>query len=160
MSLSDELLEELAGVARDAPAMLHLCDWNELGAALLELRALRASHAKVVEEVQDIEPKTIIVIDRSLLEAACRELRTWKVDKGGDDQVVVNLEAALSQPQAQPSPREVALENIAKAMFDAEAHIAPWGEIKAVWPDEYARWMDRARTAKRALSQASDGREG
>lgn len=38
-----------------------------------------------------------IPITRSLLEAACKELREWKVDKGGDDQVVLNLEAALGK---------------------------------------------------------------
>jgi hypothetical protein len=36
-----------------------------------------------------------IIIDRSILEAACREIREWKVDKGGDDQVVLNIEATL-----------------------------------------------------------------
>jgi Lar family restriction alleviation protein len=37
-----------------------------------------------------------IPISKSLLEAAIAEIRKWKVEQGGDDQVVLNLEAALT----------------------------------------------------------------
>lgn len=43
--------------------------------------------------MDDIE----IPITRSLLEAAVREIREWKVEKGGDDQVLLNLEAAIAR---------------------------------------------------------------
>lgn len=38
-------------------------------------------------------------VDRSLLQAAISEIRAWKVAKGGDDQVVLNLEAAISEAE-------------------------------------------------------------
>lgn len=37
-----------------------------------------------------------VSVDRTLLAAAVREIREWKVDKGGDDQVVLNLECLLT----------------------------------------------------------------
>lgn len=36
-----------------------------------------------------------VSVDRSLLQAAINEIRKWKVEKGGDDQVVLNLEASM-----------------------------------------------------------------
>jgi hypothetical protein len=36
-----------------------------------------------------------ILVTRSLLQAAINEIRAWKVEKGGDDQVFLNLQAAL-----------------------------------------------------------------
>lgn len=41
-------------------------------------------------------PEGVVLVDTALLAAACGELRQWKVDKGGDDQVVLNLEAILA----------------------------------------------------------------
>lgn len=52
--------------------------------------------AESVKRINDgVEQEDSVSVDRSLLDAACRELRAWKVDKGGDDQVVLNLEATL-----------------------------------------------------------------
>lgn len=65
---------------------------EEATAKIEELRAERDSLKAALRD--DAE---CVIVDRSLLEAACKELRTWKVDKGGDDQVVLNLEAALGK---------------------------------------------------------------
>jgi hypothetical protein len=54
---------------------------------------------KTSGEVRDVfsaEPyDPEIPVTRSLLEAAVNELREWKVDRGGDDQVMRNLSAAI-----------------------------------------------------------------
>lgn len=58
--------------------------------------------ASIVRELLSLrhsseEEARYVLMDRSLVEAACSELREWKVDKGGDDQVVLNLEARLER---------------------------------------------------------------
>jgi hypothetical protein len=58
------------------------------------LNCLRKELGESVERLPE-GPSDQVSVDRSLLEAACREIRQWKVDKGGDDQVVLNLEATL-----------------------------------------------------------------
>lgn len=40
-------------------------------------------------------PREEVSVDRSLLEVAISEIREWKVNKGGDDQVLLNLESGL-----------------------------------------------------------------
>lgn len=45
-----------------------------------------------------------VTIERSLLEAAIAEIRAWKVQKGGDDQVALNLEAAIASADSEPNP--------------------------------------------------------
>lgn len=53
--------------------------------------------SKVLVLNRNEDETELVPVDRSLLEAACKEIRSWKVSKGGDDQVVLNLEAALGK---------------------------------------------------------------
>lgn len=47
------------------------------------------------EELAADPDEEMVVVSRAVLEVACKEIREWKVDKGGDDFVVSNLEAAM-----------------------------------------------------------------
>jgi hypothetical protein len=49
----------------------------------------------------------LIPVTRSLLEAAIEEINVWKVGNGGDDQVVLNLEATI---RAHDEPQRAAME--------------------------------------------------
>lgn len=61
-----------------------------------EYKAVAAAMTAPPAPVDHVDGSETVAIDRSLLEAAIAEIRGWKVAKGGDDQVVLNLEAALS----------------------------------------------------------------
>lgn len=63
--------------------------------AIIQPLADKLNFAKDRTLYPDHEQPGTVEIDTSLLLAAINEIREWKVDKGGDDQVVLNLEAAI-----------------------------------------------------------------
>jgi hypothetical protein len=52
------------------------------------------------EQGDVIEQDDTVCVDRSLLQAAVNEIKEWKVDKDGDDQVYLNLKAILKRNYA------------------------------------------------------------
>jgi hypothetical protein len=66
------------------------------------MQVVPLSRAKAVESRNAQEPSNEpydpeIPVTRSLLEAACNELLLWKVKRGGDDQVYLNLQATIDR---------------------------------------------------------------
>lgn len=57
-----------------------------------------------MDDVSTYDHDPEVPVTRSLLQAAVAEIRGWKVAKGGDDQVVLNLESILARPATEPMP--------------------------------------------------------
>lgn len=75
-----ERVEKLPQVAKDELAQI--------------MRNIAEDLSPAARTAESYDPE--ISVTCSLLQAAVNELREWKVGKGGDDQVVLNLEAAMA----------------------------------------------------------------
>jgi len=51
------------------------------------------------------------------------------------------------------------VERAAKAMYATKGRLGSWDEIKAVWPEEYERWITLAKAAVAAYSPGSESVE-
>jgi len=87
----------LAAVLPNGAAVTNVYDAYSEG-----LKQADRDHFKAIAERQAAEPETVAV-DKTLLRAACNEIRKYAIPSGADDQVVLNLEAYLSPAQQEPA---------------------------------------------------------
>jgi hypothetical protein len=72
----------------------------------LETMRERAEKAEAALAARQAPDPRDVSVDRTLLKAACDEIRKYATPAGADDQVVLNLEAALLPKTAQPLQQE------------------------------------------------------
>jgi len=69
------------------------------------------------------------------------------------------LARELQERRASALPAVGDVERAAKAMYATEGRLGSWDEIKAVWPEEYERWITLAKAAVAAYSPGSESVE-